>query len=126
MNKVDVDCVVDSLNLQEIQSLDLENIDEDQFKAKLRKWRNMNQMFIIFMDSNQLWSLQQVLETTTKMVDVAIQLAFQYSHQIIQKKYGKPTSPSKKIKNVMSVLAMGKLGACELNLSSDIDLILSF
>ena len=123
LHKMQMATVIKSLDIHQIEQLDLENINEDQLKSTLRKWRNTNQMFIIFMDSNQLWSLDQVLQATSKMADIAINSANQYFHNHLKKKFGKPSSSSQNIKNVMSVLAMGKLGAHELNLSSDIDLI---
>ncbi|BCE01383.1 bifunctional [glutamate--ammonia ligase]-adenylyl-L-tyrosine phosphorylase/[glutamate--ammonia-ligase] adenylyltransferase [Marinicellulosiphila megalodicopiae] len=123
LERIDCNEIEKTLQVGVLQLIDFVNTSEDEFKSALRIWRNQNQMLIIFMDSNQLWSLEQVLTATSKMADVAIELSHNYAQFIIENRFGKPSSKTNEIKNSLSVLAMGKLGAFELNLSSDIDLI---
>ena len=59
------------------------------------------------------------------MADCAIEAALRYHYQKLIQKYGSPVN-QEGIPQTLFVIGMGKLGAYELNLSSDIDLIFAY
>ena len=67
-------------------------------------------------------SLEQVTNSMTALAEFALELACDFASQSLQATHGAPTTPFGEASQ-MWVLGMGKLGAYELNVSSDIDLI---
>ena len=104
----------------------LENItDETDLKQQLRLFRHHQLVRIIYRDINQLATLQETLADLTTLADESIKQSLKLLYQWQIKKQGEPQNKQKKAQSLL-VLAMGKQGAGELNLSSDIDLIFVF
>lgn len=95
--------------------------DEDCCAA-LRMLRRREMMRIIFRDLARLSDLVQTTAELTCLADFCVRTALNYAYQTNVARYGQPIYPDGS-PQTMVVLAMGKLGAFELNLSSDIDLI---
>ncbi len=72
-------------------------------------------------DLGGVWSLQETMAAMTGFADLAVQTCL----QAILRKDGRGEGPPELLDG-MFVLAMGKMGACELNYSSDVDLIILF
>ncbi|MBF0658959.1 bifunctional [glutamate--ammonia ligase]-adenylyl-L-tyrosine phosphorylase/[glutamate--ammonia-ligase] adenylyltransferase [Psychrobacter sp. NG25] len=100
--------------------------DEDKVMKGLRDLRTLLMMRWIWQDALQLISLEQLTDELSEFAGGCISFAKDYTYQHLIKQYGEPTFIDAK-GNVqiddMAIMAMGKLGAHELNLSSDIDLI---
>src|SRR5205085_3599818 len=72
------------------------------------------------------WSqLSETLADTSSFADAAIEVAVEYAGQDLARMYGEPRNLAG-VAQPFIVLGMGKLGGCELNFSSDIDLIFVF
>lgn len=100
---------------------------DDEVMADLRRWRNFEIARLIIRDANQMATVQQTSRTVSDMADAAIRHALDYAHQVWINKWGEPNdSQFGKQSQQLVVIAMGKHGARELNLSSDIDLIFAF
>lgn len=100
---------------------------EDQAMADLRRWRNFEMARLIIRDANQLANVQQTARSVSDMADTAIRHALDYAHQAWVDKWGEPSDGQfGQQSQQLVVIAMGKHGARELNLSSDIDLIFAF
>lgn len=99
--------------------------EEALFKA-LRIFRRRTQVQIIWRD---LLRVAKTLDTTrmlSDMADVCISTALDHLHEMLAEKHGQPIGKESKQQQRLLVLGMGKLGAHELNLSSDIDLIFAY
>ena len=100
--------------------------DEAKVMKGLRDLRTLLMMRWIWQDALQLISLEQLTDELSEFAGGCISFAKDYTYQHLIEQYGEPTFTDAK-GNVqiddMAIMAMGKLGAHELNLSSDIDLI---
>ncbi|MFK3915395.1 bifunctional [glutamate--ammonia ligase]-adenylyl-L-tyrosine phosphorylase/[glutamate--ammonia-ligase] adenylyltransferase [Psychrobacter sp. NPDC078501] len=100
--------------------------DEIKVMSGLRHLRTLLMMRWIWQDALQTISLEQLTDELSEFADGCISFAKDYTYQHLVAKYGEPTFINEQ-GNVqiddMAIMAMGKLGAQELNLSSDIDLI---
>ena len=100
--------------------------DEAQVMRGLRHLRMLLMMRWIWQDALGLVTLEQLTDELSEFADGCIIFAKDYSYQQLVTQYGQPTfKDAKGIVHIddMAIMAMGKLGAHELNLSSDIDLI---
>ncbi|MEN2751026.1 bifunctional [glutamate--ammonia ligase]-adenylyl-L-tyrosine phosphorylase/[glutamate--ammonia-ligase] adenylyltransferase [Psychrobacter sp. FBL11] len=100
--------------------------DETTVMRGLRNLRNLLMMRWIWQDALRMIELEQLTDELSEFADGCIDFAKDYTYRQLVTQYGKPTFiDDKGVKRVddMAIMAMGKLGAHELNLSSDIDLI---
>lgn len=102
--------------------------DAEQFDAALRKNRAKEMLRIIWRDVNRLAELNETMRDISLLAEVSIQQALEFHHRQLSQIYGIPMALVEGVQTPqhMVVLGMGKLGAWELNLSSDIDLIFSY
>lgn len=100
--------------------------DEAQVMSGLRSLRMLLMMRWIWQDALAAITLEQLTDELSEFASGCISFAKDYTYQNLVTQYGQPTFITEK-GNVevddMAIMAMGKLGAHELNLSSDIDLI---
>ena len=99
---------------------------EDELARRLRRYRNRQQSRIIWRDVNRLADLAETCRDLSDLADASIDLAYQwlYARQCAQS--GTPVGARSGEQQHLVILGMGKLGAHELNLSSDIDLIFAY
>ena len=102
-------------------------VDEATLKRALRQLRQRVIAHNIVRDLNNLAgfglnSLQEVMQTTTQLAEIALNTAIYYQQLWLEALYGAPVG-NNGLKQQLIVVGMGKLGGCELNVSSDIDLI---
>ncbi|MGK0440250.1 MAG: glutamate-ammonia-ligase adenylyltransferase [Pseudohongiellaceae bacterium] len=102
--------------------------DKEQFDSVLRKFRNQQMLRIIWRDFNRVADMVETTANVSYLADACIQLTVSFHHQALVKSYGEPSAliDGEQVPQQLLVLGMGKLGAYELNLSSDIDLIFCF
>ena len=99
--------------------------DTESFDKELRKIRNKLMLRIIWRDLNELSTLEQTTKELSFLAESSLWAAHKHHYMHLKKKYGEPTNDQKIIQPLL-ILGMGKLGAYELNLSSDIDLIFCY
>lgn len=100
--------------------------DEPKVMSGLRHLRMLLMMRWIWQDALSIISLEQLTDELSEFADGCILFAKDYTYEQLIVKYGKPTFTNEQGElktDDMAIMAMGKLGAHELNLSSDIDLI---
>jgi [glutamine synthetase] adenylyltransferase / [glutamine synthetase]-adenylyl-L-tyrosine phosphorylase len=95
------------------------------FMAALRRQREREMVRIAWRDLAGWAPLSETLADTSAFADAAIEAAVEYAGQDLARMYGEPRSVAG-VAQPLIVLGMGKLGGCELNFSSDIDLIFVF
>ncbi|MCZ6715475.1 MAG: bifunctional [glutamate--ammonia ligase]-adenylyl-L-tyrosine phosphorylase/[glutamate--ammonia-ligase] adenylyltransferase [Gammaproteobacteria bacterium] len=88
----------------------------------LRLWRQEMILGVIWRDLNGLSDLSRTLEELSNCADLALQAASRIATRELGEGYGLPKDSEGRLQELV-ILAMGKLGGGELNLSSDIDLI---
>ncbi len=97
----------------------------DDFNAKIRIFRQFAMWRIIWRDFNRLNSTEQTTSELSYLAKACIQACLNLHYTTLEEKFGTPTNKYGD-KQPMLILGMGKLGANELNLSSDIDLIFAY
>ena len=91
----------------------------------LRLWRNAMMVRSIWRDLNRLATTLDITKELTHLADVAVNYTLNYHYNALCAVRGIPQNAQGQAMPML-VLGMGKLGAFELNLSSDIDLIFAY
>ena len=106
--------------------VEIENTDD--LGAALRLAKRRLALWTALCDLSGIWQVEQVCGTLTDFADRAVQCAFDYaiSQQIARGRLPGLARDAHPRDTGLFVLAMGKMGAGELNYSSDIDLICLF
>ena len=91
--------------------------------SALRILRQLVMHRLISLDCEQHAPLATVTRAVTELAEFALDIAMQSAYQELDERYGQPIVLASGARAQMWVLGMGKLGARELNVSSDIDLI---
>lgn len=100
----------------------------DQLPVALRQGKRRIALLAGLADCGGVWSLEQVTGALTDYADLSVHLALRATigQEIKRKKLPGAQSEDAEHAGGMVALAMGKMGAGELNYSSDIDLICLF
>ena len=99
--------------------------DEDALLPALRQFRRRQMLRIIWRDITRKAPLGETLEDLSELADVCIRQSLERLMAWAVQQSGMPRDAAGQ-EQTMVVLGMGKLGARELNLSSDIDLLFTF
>lgn len=91
----------------------------------LRRFRNREILRILWRDFNRLAPMAETTADLSALADTCIQAALVFHHRVLCAELGTPLAHNGAEQQLV-VLGMGKLGAGELNLSSDIDLIFAY
>ncbi|OTG75570.1 bifunctional glutamine synthetase adenylyltransferase/deadenyltransferase [Acinetobacter terrae] len=104
----------------------LDNItDESTWMRAIRVLRARLMFRWIWQDANQLTDVVKLTRELSDFADASICAAKKFARVPLVAKHGEPMGYNGTVQDLI-VVAMGKLGAQELNLSSDIDLIFAF
>ena len=100
----------------------------DTLGAALRRAKRRIALLAALCDLGGVWPLEQVTGALTRLADLAVDLCLKrlVAEEIRRGKLPGATADDAETAGGMVVLAMGKMGAFELNYSSDIDLICLF
>jgi [glutamine synthetase] adenylyltransferase / [glutamine synthetase]-adenylyl-L-tyrosine phosphorylase len=100
--------------------------DENALKGALRALRKRVMLRLMARDLAGHADLGEVVATTTALAQTAIAAALSWLDAHAATQYGHPRGERSSAVQHLHVVGMGKLGGCELNVSSDIDLILAY
>jgi len=100
--------------------------DEGELGRCLRRFRNRQQLRIVWRDITRQADLAETCRDLSALADCCIDLTCQWLHERLCAQFGTPRGSRSGQPQRLVVLGMGKLGAGELNLSSDIDLIFAY
>ncbi|MDH3992639.1 MAG: bifunctional glutamine synthetase adenylyltransferase/deadenyltransferase, partial [Gammaproteobacteria bacterium] len=92
----------------------------------LRRYRQRHMLRIVWRDFTRLADTLETVRDTSLLAEACIAEALDYSQAALEQRFGVPMGRDSGEPQRLIVLAMGKLGARELNVSSDIDLIFAF
>lgn len=104
---------------------DLSIDSEKTLMLVLRQFRCREMMRIAWRDLAGWSDLEETLSDLTELAEVCIQFTLDYLYKQACERRGIPTTEDGTPINIV-ILGMGKLGAWELNYSSDIDLIFAY
>ncbi|WP_323764982.1 glutamine-synthetase adenylyltransferase [Marinovum sp.] len=107
---------------------DLRETPPDRLASALRRAKRRVALLSGLADLGGVWSLEEVTGTLTRFADLATHLAIRATvgHELRRGKIPGKSEEDAETGAGMVALAMGKMGAQELNYSSDIDLICLF
>jgi glutamate-ammonia-ligase adenylyltransferase len=97
--------------------------DEAELSGSLRKLRKKVMLKVLTRDLCGLSDLNEVMKTMTALAELSVQRAQSCAMQALVLQYGHPIGTESNTPQELLIIGMGKLGGCELNVSSDIDLI---
>ena len=100
--------------------------DVDALKKLLRRLRNAAMLHVIWRDLNGRSDLAETTRSLSRLADRLIDAALAKLHEWAIATDGEPAGRDSCEPQQMVVIALGKLGAGELNLSSDVDLIFAY
>jgi glutamate-ammonia-ligase adenylyltransferase len=106
----------------------LDGVSLDQLATMLRQAKRRAALMTALCDLGGVWGLMQVTGALTRLADRAVDLSMKalVADEIRRGKLPGATQDDIAVAGGMVTLAMGKMGAGELNYSSDIDLICLF
>lgn len=99
--------------------------NEEDLMRKLRIWRAFFQTRLIWRDTNFLQDIWQTTKDISNFAKVCLQISWQFLVETYSERWGRAYTQAGEPMDLV-ILAMGKLGGYELNLSSDIDLIFTY
>lgn len=98
----------------------------DSLARALRRLRKEVMITLIGRDLTGAADLPEVIATVSALAEVAIEAAAGHIHSELVAQYGEPRGAGGLEPQQLHVVGMGKLGGGELNVSSDVDLILIY
>lgn len=100
--------------------------DESRLMAGLRDLRRREMVRIVWRDFTRRADLSETMRELSELAELSVDFSLVRLHAQLAARHGEPVGETSGLPLGMVVLGMGKLGACELNLSSDIDLIFAY
>ncbi len=99
--------------------------NETSLHSALRQLRKHVMTRLAVRDLTGLADLNEVMATMTALAEVTIRFSLEYHHAWLAqpKRFGQPIGEKTQTMQQLLIVAMGKLGGGELNVSSDVDLI---
>ncbi|MDF2446269.1 MAG: Glutamate-ammonia-ligase adenylyltransferase [Moraxellaceae bacterium] len=110
----------------ELQALQVAAETEEALMKALRLRRQQAMLRWIYRDVNQLCAVMEITRELSDFADAAISAALAWAESRLVATHGTPVGEDSGKPQKLCVIGMGKLGAQELNLSSDIDLIFAY
>lgn len=95
-------------------------------KQRLRQFQKAQMLRLIWRDVTQQSSVRETAADVSHLAEVCLDVSLTLLYQRLSGKLGEPVGAYSGDVQHLVVLGMGKLGAGELNLSSDIDLIFAY
>ena len=115
----------DDTYLQRLQQPLIQIETEEQLSQQLRVFRRREMIRIVWRDFTRSGPMLETTRDATLLAEACIVTALDFLHRITCVELGTPVAKSGEEQRLV-VIAMGKMGAYELNISSDIDLIFAY
>ena len=101
-------------------------IDIPTCKRVLRQLRKKTFFLLMVRDLGGVAPLEEVVGAMSALADLCIEQAYRSAVQDLLPSHGMPHDPATGLPQEMIIIGMGKLGGDELNVSSDIDLVMLY
>src|SRR5690606_9589567 len=99
---------------------------EADLHRRLRQFRQREMVRILWRDFTRLAATLETTGDTTRLAEACIQGSLDFLQPLLAEGFGTPIGKTTGRAQQLVVIGMGKMGAYELNVSSDIDLIFTF
>lgn len=103
-----------------------QSLDEAALKKRLRLFQQKQMLRLIWRDVTHVASVRDTAAEISALAEAAMDVTLDLLHQWLVRVMGEPVGHRSGKPQRMVILGMGKLGASELNLSSDIDLMFAY
>ncbi len=120
---IDRPATVDAADLEAVGAAAHSATDSAALAAALRTLRAQVALATLLRDLTGRADLTEVCMTQTRLAEVAITAAVDAHHRLLAGTHGEPVGADSSAPQRLIVVAMGKLGGAELNVSSDVDLV---
>ncbi len=100
--------------------------DDQTLKTALRRLRKAVMLGLITRDLDGRANLAEVVDTVTALAEETVAAATASHAQWLAQEFGNPLGATSGKRQQLHVIAMGKLGGGELNVSSDIDIVFAY
>lgn len=104
----------------------LQETNKEAFAAALRRFRHRHFLRILLREQAGLATVAETMQAWSYCADALILKASEFTQNQLQQRYGVPIERGSDKPARLYILAMGKLGAYELNFSSDVDVIFAY
>ncbi len=121
---LDSSCSTDALH-QRLASTCSDLSDDNALSVALRAFRHREMVRIAWRDISGRADLQETMRDLSLLAEACLSCACSMIHEWLSEEFGEPATEAGRAQQLV-VIAMGKLGARELNFSSDIDLVFAF
>ena len=113
--------------LAKLATVQLAELDEAGLMKYLRQFRNQQMMIIAWRDQlgETVNAILSILSSLSDLADALLIVACDWAYTTMCNRYGLPRD-TERTEQKLIIIGMGKLGARELNFSSDIDLIFCY
>jgi glutamate-ammonia-ligase adenylyltransferase len=101
-------------------------LEASDCRKTLRQLRKRVFYLVMVRDLGGLADLEEVVTAMTTLADLCVNQAYRTVMQELVTTHGTPRDPNTHLPQEMIIIGMGKLGGCELNVSSDIDLVMLY
>ena len=101
-------------------------IPEATLRRILRRLRERCFLCLMLRDINGQAGILEVVTAMTALAELSIDQAYRSLAQALARQHGPPIDPASGLPMEMLIVGMGKLGGQELNVSSDIDLVMLY
>lgn len=101
-------------------------LDPTVCRKVLRQLRQRTFYLTMIRDLGGLAPIEEVVGAMTKLADWSVEQAYLSVMSDMTPTHGIPRDPVTNLPQEMLIIGMGKLGGCELNVSSDIDLVMLY
>ena len=113
----------DKLDLTKfVQEFSAGGVTDDEAKSRLRRFRNRYLLTVLARELSGKADVEESLTALSLLADRLLEASALVARERLRPRFGEPVDTAG-VPIPIVVLAMGKLGGCELNFSSDIDLI---
>ena len=124
--EVNASCLAQWFESLSGQHPDVAILDVVTCRRVLRQLRERVFYSVMVRDLAGLASLGEVTGAMTRLAEIAVEQAYRSVMQEMVSRHGAPVDPVSGLPMEMIIIGMGKLGGGELNVSSDIDLIMLY
>ncbi len=100
-------------------------IEKHGLNPALRQFRNKEMMRLIWRDLHELAPVDEILADLSCLADLCLTASADYHTRLLEKTHGTPRNADGLAQRLV-IIGLGKLGGCELNLSSDIDIVFCY
>ena len=108
------------------QPVSAATLNTERCRKVLRLLRKRVFFLSMVRDIGGLATLEEVTGAMTTLAEIAVQQAYQTCARELAERWGEPIDPQTQLPQEMMMIGMGKLGGSELNVSSDIDLVMLY